>query len=228
MSSGRYHLKRFFAPGSWQLLRKENKFVTRPYPGGHPLHLCVPVSFVLKKIGLANTSRDAKKILNSRVVFVDGRVVTDVKRPVGFMDVVSVKGIKSVRVFLDVLGNLVFVDVPNAETNKKLCRIIGKTVLSKGKVQLNLSDGRNVLSDVECKVGDSLLLELPSQKILDVLRLEKGSFVFLSGGAHIGKFGVVDDIKEGKLWFSFNGESFETLKKFAFVVGKDKPVLELK
>lgn len=228
MSSGRCHLKRFYAPRTWQLLRKENKFVTRPYPGGHSLNLCVPVSFVLKKIGVASTSRDSKKILNSRVVYVDGRVVTDLKRPVGFMDVLFVKGDKSFRVLLDEHGNLTFVDVPSSEINKKICRVVSKTVLPKGKIQLNLSGGRNVFSDVDCKPGDSLLVEVPSQKIVDVFKLEKGSFVFLSGGAHIGKIGVVDNIEGNKLWFTFDNNRFETLKKFAFVVGKDKIALKLK
>lgn len=222
------HLKRLFCPRTWRLLRKENKFVTRPLPSGHPLSLCVPVVFVLKNLGLANTTNDAKKILNSRVVLIDGKIVTDVKAPVGFMDVLAVKDIKAVRVLLNSLGSIVFVDVPANEVNKKLCRVIKKTVLPKGIIQFNLSDGKNILSDLKCSVGDSLFLEIPSQKVIDVLKLEKGAFVFLSGGAHIGKFGIVDDIKDNKLWFKLDGNRFETLKKFAFVVGKDKPVLKLK
>jgi len=228
MSSGRRHLKRNFAPKTWQLLRKEEKFIIRPYPSGHPLYLCVPVSFVLKKIGLANTTRDAKKILNSKIILIDGRVVADLKRPVGFMDVLSVKDGKNFRVSLDEQGKLTFIEIDSAEANKKVCRVVSKSVMAKGKIQLNLSDGRNIFSDVDCKVGDSLFIEVPSQKILDVFKLEKGSFILLSGGAHIGKFGVIDDIKDNKLWFIFENNRFETLKKFAFVMGKDTLAIKLK
>ena len=222
------HLKRHFCPRTWRLLRKENKFITKPLPGGHPLALCVPVVFVLKNLGLANTTRDAKKILNKRIVLIDGKIVTEVKAPVGFMDVLTVKNICSVRVLINSLGNLIFIEVPSNETNKKICRIINKTVLPKGKIQINLSDGLNLISDLKCHVDDSLVLEMPAQKVIDTLKLEKGAFIFLTGGAHIGKSGVIEDIKENKLWFKLDNKRLETLKKFAFVVGKDKPILKLK
>ena len=55
--------------------------------------------------------------------------------------------------------------VNEKESSLKLCKIKGKNLM-KGKINLNLHDGRNIITDnKEIKVGDSVLIELPAQKI---------------------------------------------------------------
>jgi len=49
----------------------------------------------------------------------------------------------------------------------------------------------------------------------------------LIGGTHIGENGIIKDIKGKKLVYKRNKEEFETLKKYAFVIGKEKPVIKL-
>jgi ribosomal protein S4E len=66
------------------------------------------------------------------------------------------------------------------------------------------------------------------QKIKEHLKLEKGSFVYLSGGKYKGESGIIEEIKDSKIKVkSKKGESFQTSKKFAFVVGKDKAIITL-
>jgi len=220
------HLKSYAAPKSWTLLRKIRKWVLKPLPGAHPLDKALPIGVLLKQVGVADTTKEARKIINQRAVLVDGIPVKDVHFATGFMDGITIKPDIILRGTLDEKGRLKFVPVP--EVSKKISKIIGKTSAKGGKVQLNLSDGRNVLVDKGShKTGDSLLFDVPSQKIVDTIPLDKGVTVFLVGGKHTGTVGIVAEIQKERIWITKDKEKLETLKKFAFVIGKDKPLLKL-
>ncbi|MBN1645049.1 30S ribosomal protein S4e [Candidatus Woesearchaeota archaeon] len=224
------HLKRIVAPKTWILLRKQNKFITRPSPGAHSMKFSIPLSFLLKEIGLASTTAEAKKILNTKTVLIDGRRVKNIKFPVGLMDTVNIKDVNGFfRIVLDIKGRLKILGIKENEVSTKLSRVNNKTVIKKSKLQLNLFDGKNILADdKEIKTGDSLVLELPSQKIKSVLKFEKNAFVLLIGGRHIGQLGFIDDFKESFVKIRSEKNNFNTQKRFVFVVGKDKEVVQLK
>ena len=118
--------------------------------------------------------------------------------------------------------------IQKEETLLKPCKIIGKTMV-RGKLQLNMFDGKNIFVDKNMyKVGDTLLLSLPEQKISKHLKLDKKSSIFLVGGKHTGEIGNVEDIKENKIIYKDSGGNLvETLKKYAFVVGDSKPLITL-
>ena len=95
------HLKRLAAPRSWPLPRKTQKWVVRPSPGPHPQEWAIPLGVVLRDIlGHCDTGREAKRIIGSREILVDGKPVTSHKHPVGLMDVVSVPAVKEHYRFL--------------------------------------------------------------------------------------------------------------------------------
>lgn len=223
------HLKSLAAPKSWTLLRKENKYVAKPV-SSHPQARALPISLLLKQMGFADTVREVKKILNEKDVLVDGKAVMDRHFGVGFMDVIQIKKAKkNLRVSIDSKGRLTFIDIPDAETGRKVCKINGKRVVRGNKIQLNLSDGRNVLMDKgDYSVGDSVVVQVPEQKILEHFKLAKGASIYLMSGRHTAVLGVVDDIQGNRLWFKADGEKLETLKRFAFVVGKEKPVVKIR
>ena len=91
----------------------------------------------------------------------------------------------------------------------------------KGKVQLNLYDGKNVTVDKDdYKVGDSVIFSLNDKKISKHLKLHKKAAVFLTGGRHIGQTGHVEDIVKDKIIYKdAKGELAETSKQYAFVIG---------
>ena len=175
---------------------------------------------------VAQTSKEVKLILHNQEVLVDGKLVKDHRFIVGFMDVLTIPGEGSYRVTLDELGGLQL--VPSKDVGVKLCKIAGKSLI-KGKMQINLNDGRNVLVDKDTyKVGDSVLIELPSQKLKDHVALAKGAQVILTAGKHIGKLGVVEAIEgRGMTLKLITGDVVQTRKAYAFAVGKDKPLVEL-
>ena len=223
------HLKRLFTPKSWTLLKKEQKFIVRPKPGTHPAKLSMPITLLLKKLGYAATTQEVKKILSTKEVLVDGRRVKEHKFPVGFMDVVTIKDTNDVfRILLDEKGRLKIIPVDKEEALLKLCRIKKKTALKNRKIQLNLSDNRNILVDKDaCKVGDSVLITVPFQEIRQHLPLEKGALIYLIGGKHSGHKGTVDAIEKNKLVYTSARKKYESLVKYAFVVGKGKESIKL-
>lgn len=215
------HIKRLTIPNTWKGVgKKENKYIIKTAPGPHPIEMSMPLGVIFKQLGIAKTTKECKYILHNKTVQVDGRRIKDDHFPVGLYDVISlVDSKKHYRMMLDNKGKLEIVDAGKS-ANTKTCRIRGKKVLAKGKVQLNLSDGRNVLVDKdEYKVGDSVVLEIPSQKITKKLDLALKANVILTGGKHRGDYGQVASIEGQSLTYkNKDGKEIKTLREYAYVV----------
>lgn len=226
----KYHKKRHTSPRSWHILRKAGVFITRMKPGAHTQDLAMPLSVVLKDmVSVANTTREVKRALHLKDVLVDQTRAKDYRRPVGIMDTIHIKDEKkSFRLSLDDHGRICAVKIDDKEAAKKVSRINNKTKLSKGRTQLNLQDARNIIVDKdEYKVGDSVVIELPSQKIVEHLKLAEGSYIMLTGGKHKGTQGKILNLHEDKVLFENKKGKFTTLKKYSLVVGKTKPAVTL-
>ena len=177
-------LKRLAAPKFWKIPRKEYKWTVCPRAGPHRKEECLPLQLIVRDmLKLAETGREAKKIIKRGEILVDGRPRKDHAYPVGLMDVVSIPKINKHFRALPSKAGIELVEIPKEEADKKLCKIVNKTSIRGGKTQLNLHDGRNVLVEKDVyKTGDSLLLKLPSQEILDHLKLEKDSLALILKG----------------------------------------------
>ncbi|MCX6820792.1 MAG: 30S ribosomal protein S4e [Candidatus Aenigmarchaeota archaeon] len=234
----RKHLKRLRVPIFWNVPKKENKWVTRPRPGGHRLFESIPLLTVLRDVlKIADTAEEAKTIITSRKVLVDGRVRTDHKFAIGLMDVLSIPALKkSYRVMPSHKG-LELVEVSAAEAAKKLYRVAGKTSAKSGKAQLRMHDGVSMLVDAaEAKkiaLGDTLVIELGSKKMGDLLKLEKGAYIIITKGKNAGLAGKIEDIiatgtkEPDKIITKVGGEKLEVIKSYVLVVGKNEPVIKL-
>ncbi len=223
------HLKRLAIPKSWAAKKRGIVFITKPNAGPHPLKLGLPLGIVIRDmLGIAENLKEVKRILHNCEVLVDGIRRKELKFPVGIMDVIEFK--KSNEYFRVVLnkGKLSLIAIDKKEGGLKPCKIVGKNKI-KGKTQLNLYDGKNILIEKEeYKVGDCVVINLPNQEIKEHIKLEKGCIICLIGGKHIGDRGKIEDIISNKITYKReNGEIVETLKKYVFVVGKDKPVVSL-
>lgn len=224
------HLKRLPSPKSWVIGRKEGTFITRAKPGAHAPDLGMALSVVLKDmVGVAQTTKEVKKALHHAQILVDAKRVKDHRRVVGVMDTITIPDErKSYRVTLDHKGYITVKEIDEKEAKLKVSKIVGKTKLAKGKTQLNMSDARNILVDKdEYKVGDSLVLELPEQKIKEHVKFETGAAILLVGGKHKGEQGKLIDITEDTVLYEKKDGKFTTLKKYVLVVGKDKPAVTL-
>jgi len=221
------HMKRYGMPRSWPLGKKVNKFVVTPVPGPHPKHSTIPLLIVLRNIlEYAETSAEAKKILSRGEVMIDKRVVREAKYPVGLMDVIEFPSIK--KQFRVVAGphGLQVQEISGPESSKKLCSIQGKTVIKGARYQINLHDGRSIIvgKEKKYKPGDSVLIEIPTQKILDHWRVKPGVPAIIVSGKNTGVKGNVKAVHQrGKMQEKSrvvletpHGE-IETLKEYVLV-----------
>ena len=226
------HLKRLASPRTWPIEKKRLTFVARPNPGPHKLEQQVPIVVLLRDVlKVADTAKEVKYILHNKDCLIDGAVCHDEKRPVGIMDVLSLPKLKKqYRLLVNNRNTLTVVEVPAKEASTKITKVIGKSTLKGGKVQLNCFDGRNFIIDkkTDAAVGDSIVTELPAQKIVDTLKLQKGSTIMIDAGSHVGKTGLVESVEDEVITVKVaEGELFRTKKEYAIVIGKSKPLITL-
>jgi small subunit ribosomal protein S4e len=225
----RNHLKRLAVPKTWAINKKENKWVTKPSPGAHTAEMGLPLRIVIKSLlKAANTAKEVTRMLYHKEVFVDMKPRNDPAFIAGLFDTVNLPNIKkNYRVIITERKKIGLVEIDEKESNLKLTRITGKNLIA-GKAQLNCSDSRNILAAKDdYKTGDSLLIDLPGQNIKQHIKLEKGSMILLTGGKHMGDHGKLEDIEGNNITYKSPKGTFQTLKKYAFAVGKDKAVIKV-
>ena len=126
----------------------------------------------------------------------DGLVVREENR--GLMQGVDNPAIyaAAVRAAKEVeVGKFALEEIKEAEANKKIARVMDKKALKGKKLQLNLSDGRNFISDIKCNTNDSVVVNFKEKKLEKCLPFKDGANVMIFAGKHLGQKGVVKKIK---------------------------------
>ncbi len=228
-------LKLLAAPKTWPVQRRQSKWIVHSR-SSHKLVSSLPMSFILKYLGVAKTAIEAKKVILEGKVFIDGKPVKKYVAGAGLFDVVLIKGLENAyRVVFNNRSILSLIPISKEESNKKLVRVKGKRVLGKNIFQLNLHDGRSIsYNKSDITIGDSLLISLPDQKILTHIKIKKGSIVFVTGGSHKGEvcklvdFRAFEGSEEDRIVLQLGKETFETLESYCFVIGEDKELLKVR
>lgn len=235
------HLKRLPAPRHWPIKRKEAKFTTRVIPGPHPKEHSLTLALVLREIlGFAENMREVKAILSTGQIKVDGEIRKNPRFPVGLMDVIEITTSGDrFRLLPKQNGGLRFVNIDEAETGYKLCRIENKAMVKGGKIQLGLHDGRTLLlaegeKASEYNTLDTLKIGIPQQKLMKSINLDKGAYAIVTRGKNIGIEGKIVEIAKRIGTHAStvtiqdpDGNKFQTALEYVFVVGKSKPEVSL-
>lgn len=178
----RRHLKRQVTPKEWGLPKKGKAFVVKNNSKGIPL-----VIAIRDKLDLAQNKREVKKAIHNKQLLISGKLAKDQKNPLELFDILTIVPSKeNYRLTLDNTGKYAFEKISEKEANNKVSKIIGKKMLSSKKIQLNLLDGRNYLSSLDCKVGDSMVIDLKENKPTKVLSLAEKANILIIGGKHKG------------------------------------------
>jgi small subunit ribosomal protein S4e len=184
------HLMREEAPRKWPVERKGTTYIVRPKFG---IEDGVPVLIILREITkLVQNRREAKRIIHARQILVNEKPVKDEKLNVLFLDTVNILPLKKCyRLELSDNGKFKLNEIKESEVNRKVAKITNKKLLKGKKLQLNLSDGRNFLSDMKCSTNDSVLINLKEGKIEKCLPMKEKAKVIVYSGKHIGKKGEI-------------------------------------
>ena len=161
------HLKRIAAPKSWLIRRKGTPFITRPRSSGHSMRMMLPIAVVLRDIlGLSERRKEVSRVLQHEQVLINGRRTLDKRAGIGFMDTLEIsKANVRRRVSLDRKGRLSLIEIDEKETKIRPAKIIGKTMLQKGKIQAHLMGGYNILVEKDSLISQ-ILTVLPNSKAL--------------------------------------------------------------
>ncbi len=245
------HRKRYNTPLTYPIERKVRTFIIRPYPSGHPFNKSVPVGVLIRDLlGYAKRYDELKKIFARGEIHVDKRRIRKIKYAIGYMDVLEIpKDSKAFRVTPSATRqgySLVTIN-DQKDTEWKLCKVIGKKMIKKGRLQLNLHDGRNIhvnpREDVEgnnrlvpespelseqlweIRPRDTLMIHLPNQYIMKWYRFEEGAWLVITDGTNQGKVGRMVSVEKriGRnrsiVTMESENEEIRTALENVFVVG---------
>jgi small subunit ribosomal protein S4e len=190
--------------------RKGKKYVAR---ASSHLETSVPVVVAVRDIlNLAKTKSEVKKMINQKILKINGRNVISQNESIKLFNV-----FEAGKTYILKLSPTRKFFLEEAKDGKeRLCKVIGKTLLSGNKIQLNLHDGTNILSDNKIKINDSLYLDF-SGKIKKHISLEKGNEVFIISGRYEGQSGKISDIQDKKVTIKFK-EGSSTLNPKSIIM----------
>ncbi len=242
--SGPRQLKREPSPAFWPIHRKEATWAPNPRPGPHRKSQSLPLVIVIRELlGHAKIAKEAIRVIKTGAVRVDGIVRKDHRFPVGLMDVVQIERAGQIfRVLPKPNRGLSLSPITEKESGFKLCKVIDKTTLTKGRTQLNLHDGRNIILDAravgqksgqEYIVGGAVQIGLPAQKLLKYVPFQVGALGLVVDGRNEGYYGKITAINEGTharpktVRIETSNTAFDTPAKYVIPVGIESPIVNL-
>lgn len=231
------HLKRLASPKHWPVPRRVKKWSVRPKPGPHGIEEGIPLLILVRDIlGLALTGREARRIIAQKRILIDGKPRYDYKFTVGVMDVVS---IPDMDLYLRLVPNskriIKPIKIPREETDRKIVKIEKKVTVKGGKLQIGTHDGRNFIIDQGSEyfgvsIGDSLLIRVPQQEILQYFPLKERYIGIILRGEKAGRICKIEKVRElvEARDLDHPDKIYRVLPRNIMVVGESIPVLKVR
>lgn len=187
------HLKRQAIPKNWPIERKGTTFVVKPASKKG-----IPLLVVLRNLlKVAQTRKEVKKAIHRKHLMINNKLVKDEKIGMSLFDTLSLLPSKThYRLSISEKGKFEMEEIKEADANKKVSKIMDKKTLKKKKVQLNLNDGGNILSDMGCNTNDSVLINFKDKKVEKCIPLQEKGKVIVFAGKHAGERGEIEKIIE--------------------------------
>jgi small subunit ribosomal protein S4e len=186
------HLKRKTMGKIWPAPRTGTKYVAVPL---HEKENSIPLIVVMREVlGIVKNKKELKKALREKQIAVNGRIVKETNYPLCLYDSLSIPGIKKHYKIVMEARRFAAKEISESEANHKLYKIIGKKILAGKKTQINLSSGKNIISNEKLNTGDFVVLNNKDNKILKIISLKKDDGVIVIAGKHTGKSGKIKEI----------------------------------
>lgn len=213
------HLKRQKVPKNWPIYRKGTKYVVRPRVD---IKKGIPVLIVLRDmLKIVQNRKEAKRAIHMKYVLLNSKPVIDERTSVLLFDVLTLIPLKkSYRAGLSGNQKIEINEIKEKESNNKIAKIVDKKMLKGKRMQLNLSDGKNFLSNIQCNINDSVLINFKEKKIEKCIPLKENSEAFVFAGKHAGEKGILKkiDIEKKMAELNVNGKPINVLIKQIMVV----------
>jgi len=189
------YLKRQKIGKFWPVPRKGTKYLA---VATHNKKESIPLVVVLRDVlKFVRNKKELKRLLNEKQVLINHKEIRETNYPVCLFDIISFPEIKkNYKVGLSEHKKMIFEEVSDKESETKIYKVINRKILPKGKIQLNLIQGKNIITDEKVKIGGSVVLNLKDNKIAKIISLEKDRIAFALKGEHTGSSGKIIDIME--------------------------------
>lgn len=187
------HLKRQKIPKNWPIKRKGTKYLVRPNSN---LTKGIPILIILRDmLKVAQNRREVKRIIHSKQLLLNNKFVKDDKACAVLFDTLEiVPSKKFYKISLAKTGKFTTEEIKKEESNHKISKIVNKKILKGKKIQINLSDGRNFISNVKCKINDSLLTNFKDKKVEKCIPMKEKGNAIAFAGKHAGIKGSIEKI----------------------------------
>lgn len=168
------------------IARKGTKYIAR---ASSYARQGIPVVVAVRDmLGLARTTSEVKAMVTNKLLKINGRDVKDCKEGLALFSILEAG--KKYRLTVLKTGRFA---LEETKDDYRIAKVIGKKILKKGLVQLNLHDGTNIISKEKINVGGSLKLDIKG-KMKSAIKLDKGSKVFIMSGRSMGNEGEIKEV----------------------------------
>src|SRR4030042_35029 len=213
------HMKRQSAPKSWPIKKKGTAYIVSPTFGGQN---GVPLLVVLRDmLKVAKNRKEVKKSIHEKKILINGKLAIEERAGILLFDKITIIPTKkNYSLGLSDKGKFMINVIKENEAEKKVAKITNKTILKEKKVQLNLGDGRNFISDIKCNINDSVVVNFKDKKIEKCLPMKDGSRIIVFAGKHSGYTGKILKINQERKMASIDsdGKKINVLIKQILVV----------
>ena len=188
------HMKRQVVPKNWPVNRKGTTFVVKATSN---LRTGIPVLVAMRDIlKVANSRKEVKRAIYEKHLSLNNKPIKEERQAVVLFDVLKISPTKKqYKLILTEKGKFTLMEIPEKESLSKVSKVVNKKILKGKKSQLNLSDGRNYLSEIKCNTNDSVIIDFKENKIKECLPLREKAKVFIFAGKHSGKTGTIEKLK---------------------------------
>lgn len=185
------HLKRHKASKKLPIERKKLKYLARADRNSKE---GVPVLIALRDmLHIAKRKKEVERAINEKNILLNGKALNSIKAPILIYDNLSIKGLnKHYRLNISKTGRFILEEISEKDAEQKIAKVINKTKIGNGKIQVNFLGGINLITNEKLKVSDSVIIK--NGKITKVLPLKENSRVLIVGGRSIGCEGVIEKI----------------------------------
>ena len=202
------HQKRSTVSKKVPIPRKGTAYVARPL--SHLDDSITVLAAVRDMLKLARTTREVKYLIHNKLLKINGREVKDYRESLKLFNILEAG--KNYVLSLTLHGRF---SLHETKEKNRLCKVINKKLLSGKKIQLNLHDGSNILSEDKIQTNDSVYLD-SAGKISKHVSFEKGKPCFVISGKYIGRNGSIKSVG-GKVSVSLDDSSVELPKECVIV-----------
>ncbi len=148
---------------------------------------------------IASTSKEAKYMVHNKMIRINNKIVTDINEPINLFAILHAD--KNYKLGILETGKFFFEETTDSSRHLK---IMGKKLVSGGKIQYNLHDGSNLISKEKMDVADSIIVD-SENKIKKHISFEKGKNAIVVSGSNVGKTGKINSISGSNVSISISG-----------------------